>query len=65
MSTGTVGTLLQFVWPMLVSAVAWAIAVWALKQPDTHSEIVSRLTRPTKPPRPETAHRTAGIPCNE
>lgn len=61
----TISTLLQFLWPMLISAVAWAIAVWSLRQPDTYSEIVSRLTKPTKSPRAETAKRTARIPRNE
>lgn len=49
---------LLFVWPVLVSAVAWGIAIWALREPDTHSELVRRLvgdapqapnTKPVKP----------------
>lgn len=35
---------MQFVWPVLVSAAAWGIAIWALREPDTHSELVRRLT---------------------
>lgn len=34
---------LQFIWPTLVSAAAWAIAIRALREPDTHSELVRRL----------------------
>lgn len=33
----------EFVWPMLVSAAAWGIAIWALQEPDGHSAIVKRL----------------------
>lgn len=40
----TIYDALQFVWPTLISAAAWAVAVWALQQPDEHSELVRRLT---------------------
>lgn len=34
---------MQFVWPVLVSAAAWGIAIWALHEPDGHSDLVKRL----------------------
>lgn len=40
----TIYDALQFVWPTLISAAAWAVAVWALQQPDEQSELVRRLT---------------------
>ncbi|MGQ0456268.1 MAG: hypothetical protein ACT4OU_04310 [Hyphomicrobium sp.] len=42
---------MQFLWPVLVSATAWGIAIWALREPDVHSDIVKRLIG-EKPERP-------------
>ena len=36
---------LTLLMPVLVTAGAWAIAVWALRQPDASSEVVRHLMR--------------------
>lgn len=35
---------MQFAWPALICAAAWAAAVWVLRQPDEQSRLVNRLT---------------------
>lgn len=44
MSSLSLGALMHVIWPFLIAAAAWGIAVWALQQPDAHSELVRRLT---------------------
>ncbi|MDX2309037.1 MAG: hypothetical protein NW216_12410 [Hyphomicrobium sp.] len=48
-----IGTAFAVVWPFLVAAAAWAIAVWALSEPDEQARVVKRLTKtgpiPLKP----------------
>ena len=45
MSLGLSATmLLSLVWPTIVCAAAWAIAIWALNLPDASSALVNRLT---------------------
>lgn len=45
MQAHDLGYWLTFLMPVVVSAVAWGIAVWALRQPDTESKVVRRLIR--------------------
>lgn len=42
---------LTLLMPVLVSAVAWGIAVWALRQPDAESAVVRHLIRGYDPAR--------------
>lgn len=42
------GAIIAFIWPFAIAAAAWAIAVWALSQPDEQSLLVKRLTTPPR-----------------
>lgn len=44
--TASTSVLLALVWPFLVAAAAWAIAVWALQLPDEQSTLIADLTTP-------------------
>lgn len=49
--------LVSMFWPFAFVAVAWAVSVWALSQPDPQTELVRRLTgaamRPADRPTPQ------------
>jgi len=55
------GLFVSMLWPFVLVAIAWAVSVWALKQPDTQTELVRRLTGTGSQPAPE-AHGTQREP---
>lgn len=35
---------LSVIWPFVLVAIVWALAIWAINQPDNQSLVVRRLT---------------------
>lgn len=52
----------HLIWPFVLVAIVWVLAVWAINQPDNQSLVVQRLTKPShfKAAPPKSTHNQ---PC--
>lgn len=57
----TAAMLITYLWPVLLCAAAWAIAIWALNAPDQMSMVVRRLISCNAPRTAEAAATLGAI----
>ncbi|MGL4395463.1 MAG: hypothetical protein ACRCS9_02885 [Hyphomicrobium sp.] len=40
--------IITFIWPAVIATAAWAIVIWALRQPDENARLIAALTQSAK-----------------